>query len=247
MTASTSDRDFAPVPSPEPGRWEPSEVEPTAASAEGPSGRAGGALRASDADREKVATLLSAAYAEGRITHEEHDERLGQVLGARTFDDLVPLTADLVPVDPTPTLSSGTPRYDVASATPGDEPDRMLAVFGGVERRGTWRIRRRTQAYALFGGIDLDLRDAVFEAPVVEISGFWCFGGLEIKVPAGMQVQDQTAGIFGGTDVRDLGEPVEGAPTLVIKGMTLFGGVAVKGPRPTREERRQRRTHRGCR
>ena len=36
---------------------------------------AGGYLRASDADREHVATLLSTAYAEGRLTREEHDER----------------------------------------------------------------------------------------------------------------------------------------------------------------------------
>ena len=70
---------------------------------------------------------------------------------------------------------------------------------------------------------------------MVEISGFWCFGGLDIKVPAGMQVRDQTAGIFGGTDVRDLGEPIPGAPTLVIKGLTLFGGVSVHGPKPDKK------------
>ena len=49
------------------------------------------------------------------------------------------------------------------------------------------------------------MREAIFEAPVVEIAGFWCFGGLDIKVPEGMQVRDQTGGIFGGTDVRDAG------------------------------------------
>ncbi len=235
MTTSTSDPD-APT-SFEPERYEPSNVGPAAA----------GALRASDADREQVATLLSAAFAEGRITHDEHDERLTQVLAAKTFDDLVPLTADLVPIDPAPVMASGPARYNIQPGSTDHEVDRMLAVFSGVQRRGRWRIRRRSQTYALFGGIDLDLRDAVFEAPVVEISGFWCFGGLEIKVPAGIQVQDQTAGIFGGTDISNLGEPEPGAPTLVLKGMTLFGGVSVKGPRPSREERRARRRHGGCR
>src|SRR4051812_38735267 len=70
-------------------------AEPTQA---GPA--AGGSLRASDADRDQVAALLGAAYAEGRLTSEEHDERLEQVLVARTFDDLIPLTADLVPLEP---------------------------------------------------------------------------------------------------------------------------------------------------
>ena len=114
-------------------------------------------------------------------------------------------------------------------------PTSTIAIFGGVTRNGNWRVRKNTQSLALFGGIDLDLRDAIFESPVVEIAGFWCFGGLDIKVPAGIEVRDQTAGIFGGTDVRDVGEPLPGAPTLVIKGMTLFGGVSVRGPKPGKE------------
>ena len=35
---------------------------------------ANGNLRASDADRDQVATLLSTAYAEGRLTREEHGQ-----------------------------------------------------------------------------------------------------------------------------------------------------------------------------
>ena len=60
---------------------------------------AGGNLRASDTDRDQVATVLSTAYAEGRLTREEHDERLDKAMAARTFDELVPLTHDLVVVD----------------------------------------------------------------------------------------------------------------------------------------------------
>ena len=54
-------------------------------------------------------------------------------------------------------------------------------------------------------------------------------------MPAGIEVRDQTAGIFGGTDVKDLGEPLPGAPTLVIKGVALFGGVSVHGPKPAKK------------
>jgi hypothetical protein len=111
----------------------------------------------------------------------------------------------------------------------------MIAIFGGANRSGKWRVRKNIQALALFGGMDLDLRDAIFEAPVVEISGFWCFGGLDIKVPAGIEVQDQTAGIFGGTDVRDIGDPVPGSPTLVIKGLALFGGISIHGPKASKK------------
>jgi Domain of unknown function (DUF1707) len=196
----------------------------------------GGNLRASDADRDQVATLLSTAYAEGRLSQEEHDERLDQLMVAKTFDDLLPITHDLVLVRPpvpvaTPQTSS---RFAIDTVGQNSESDNMIAVFGGVTRKGRWRIRKNTRALALFGGMDLDLRDAIFEAPVVEISGFWCFGGLDIKVPEGIEVQDQIAGIFGGSEVRDIGEPAPGAPKVVIKGVALFGGVSVKGPKKRR-------------
>lgn len=203
---------------------------------------AGGNLRASDADREQVATVLTTAYAEGRLSREEHEERLDQLLVAKTFDDLIPITQDLVStVSPiaAPNLVSTTPstdfRIDTTSAS--QDSDRHIAIFGGVTRSGKWRVRKTTQSLALFGGIDLDMREAIFESPVVEIAGFWCFGGLDIKVPAGIEVRDQTAGVFGGTDVRDVGEPLPGAPTLVIKGMTLFGGVSVRGPKPGKKQK----------
>jgi uncharacterized protein DUF1707 len=196
----------------------------------------GGNLRASDADRDQVATLLSTAYAEGKLSQEEHDERLDQLMVAKTFDDLLPITEDLVLVrPPVPVSSSQTSsRFAIDTVGQNSDSDNMIAVFGGVTRKGRWRIRKNTRALALFGGMDLDLRDAIFEAPVVEISGFWCFGGLDIKVPEGIEVQDQIAGVFGGSEVRDIGEPAPGAPKLVIKGVALFGGVSVKGPKKRR-------------
>ena len=200
---------------------------------------AGGHLRASDADREQVATVLSTAYAEGRLSREEHDERIDQLMAAKTFDDLLPITRDLVVVGTPNTVATPQPTSHFTIDTTGQsvESDKMIAIFGGATRTGKWRVRKNIQALALFGGIDLDLRDAIFEAPVVEISGFWCFGGLDIKVPEGIEVRDQTAGIFGGTYVNNIGDPAPGAPTLVIKGVSLFGGVSVHGPKPNKRRK----------
>jgi len=52
-------------------------------------------LRTSDTEREQVATILRAAMAEGRLTLEEGEERLGSVYAAKFRDELGPLTADL--------------------------------------------------------------------------------------------------------------------------------------------------------
>ena len=201
-----------------------------------PAARMGtGHLRISDADRDQVSALLGTAYAEGRITQEEHAERLEQVIAAKIFDDLRPVTADLVPVSPPAPLA--TRRNVPTDPALPSSPERLVGIFSGIKRTGHWRLRQRLHTVAVFSGIDLDLRSAVFEHPELEVSGLWCFGGLELKVPAGVVVRDETISIFGGTNLRDLGEPEPGAPTLVIRGVSLFGGVLVRGPK--RKERGQ--------
>jgi hypothetical protein len=212
---------------------------------------AGGNLRASDTDRDKVATVLSTAYAEGRITREEHDERLDAVMRAKTFDDLVPITNDLVPLGataPTPAPSTApaemaTPTTFTVDTSRDSGADQLIAIFGGATRKGRWRMPKQVNAVALFGGVDLDLTEATFEGTEIEISGFWCFGGMEIKAPAGIEVRDRTAGIFGGTEIKGLGDPIPGAPVITIKGATLFGGVSVTGPVREKKKRRRHELH----
>jgi hypothetical protein len=55
----------------------------------------GSALRASDADRERVAAILRGAAGQGLLTLAEVDERLAAVYAATYLTDLRPLTADL--------------------------------------------------------------------------------------------------------------------------------------------------------
>ncbi|SEP53330.1 DUF1707 SHOCT-like domain-containing protein [Amycolatopsis saalfeldensis] len=60
-------------------------------------------LRASDADRERVVSLLHAQVGEGRLTLEEFSERSAAAYAARTVGELVTLTRDLpVLVSPSP-------------------------------------------------------------------------------------------------------------------------------------------------
>ncbi|MCX2728631.1 DUF1707 domain-containing protein [Saccharopolyspora sp. NFXS83] len=64
------------------------------------------AVRASDADRERVAELLRVAFDEGRLGLVEYDERVRDAYGAVTRADLVPLTADLPATAPAPAAGS---------------------------------------------------------------------------------------------------------------------------------------------
>jgi hypothetical protein len=69
-----------------------------------------GQLRASAADRDRAIDVLKAAFAEGRLTMPEYEERTGLALSSRTYADLARLTADL-PAGP---LGSLQPQLAVA-------------------------------------------------------------------------------------------------------------------------------------
>lgn len=203
----------------------------------------GGDIRASDSDRDQVLTVLSTAYAEGRLTADEHAERISAASAARTFDDLIPLTRDLVPLHtpiqpvaptPVPTDQVSVPTIDRRST--GDS-ETLVAIFGGSTRRGVWRARKHINTFALFGGNELDFTEAVLENDVIEITGFWMFGGCTIKLPEGVEVQDHVVGIFGGSDVKYT-RPSPGGPKVVIKGLALFGGCDIKGPKPSKNKRK---------
>lgn len=193
-----------------------------------------GRLRASDADRNLVADLLTAAYAEGRISKDELDERLAGTMAARTFDDLTPITADLVPgsMQGRSIGAISTPAsapIDRTNAT--DETDSTIAIFGGTERRGPWRARRRISNVTMFGGTRLDFREATFESDTCEVSILCLFGGVELDIPEGVSVRNEAVAIFGGTDVSHIAPPRPGSPTIVIKGFVAFGGIDAKGNR----------------
>ncbi|MDO5498104.1 MAG: DUF1707 domain-containing protein [Propionibacteriaceae bacterium] len=205
---------------------EPSDVGP----------KYGGDIRVSDADRDQVMTVLSSAYAEGRLTADEHDERLAAASSARTFDDLIPLTRDLVPLHapiqtnvPARQPDPGVPIPRIDRHSTGDS-ENLVAIFGGSTRKGVWRARRNINSFALFGGSDLDFTEAIFENDVIEIKGFWMFGGLDVKIPEGVEVEDHVVGVFGGSDVKNT-RPVPGGPKIILKGLALFGGCSVKGPK----------------
>lgn len=190
-------------------------------------------LRASDTDRDQVVDVLRDALMSGRLSQDEHAERLEQTLQARTLGELEPITRDLVvpgqaqsaPLPVTQPSVSNSPVPIEEPADPSQSFDTMVAIFGGGERTGRWRVKRRTNAFAVFGGHDLDMTNAVFEGREVTIYAFAVFGGIDITVPEGVTVRNEGVGIFGGFGARGSDDPNPNAPTVVVKGLALFGGV----------------------
>lgn len=91
--------------------------------------RANPGLRASDADRSRASSIVSAAYADGRLNRDEFDQRIGQAASARELGELVPVLSDLVAVRPAP--SHGPAGGAAAPIAPNPVP-----VVGPTGLRG---------------------------------------------------------------------------------------------------------------
>jgi len=78
------------------------------------------------------------------------------------------------------------------------------------------------------GGVDMDLRDAVFSEREVKIRAFALLGGVDIVVPDDIEVDVAGVGIMGGFDHRENTIGLPNAPRLRVTGFAFLGGVNVK-------------------
>jgi hypothetical protein len=203
-------------------------------------------LRASDADRERVADVLRQAAGDGRLDVDELDERLNAAYAARTHDALVPLTADLQAPDHRPAPRSGT-RAPGFIVRPGAGGARWLIAFmSGIDRKGRWRLAERATAIVVMGGATLDLNEVELGAERVELTVLSIMSGADVRVPKGLKVEVSDFALMGGNnvDIADDAEPVAG-PVLHVRLLSIMGGTDVKrGPRLSRAERKAQREQR---
>jgi Domain of unknown function (DUF1707)/Cell wall-active antibiotics response 4TMS YvqF len=180
-------------------------------------------LRASDADRDTAASVINNAMAEGRLTPEEHSDRLDAIYSARTHAELAPLLDDLPAAGPAVLPAAGGPA-------PGRRGGRIIAVLGGASRKGVWHPEPVIQIVTVLGGAELDFREAVLPGNEVVLHATSVLGGIEIVVPPEMRVIDNGIAILGGREVagQSAESVAEGAPVLRIEGTCVLGGMEVK-------------------
>jgi Domain of unknown function (DUF1707) len=194
-------------------------------------------LRASDADRERVAEVLRQAAGDGRLTMDELDERLDAVYQAKTYAELEPVTHDLPSPDgytPAPAPApAGDPARFGAPATSGS----AVAILGGFSRKGDWVVPREFNAFCFMGGGEIDMRDARFAAREVTIHVVAFLGGAEVIVPEDATVRVTGIGIMGAFDHTDAGTGSPGGPVITVNGLAFMGGVDVKRRPATQDPR----------
>ncbi|MCX5194655.1 DUF1707 domain-containing protein [Streptomyces sp. NBC_00249] len=183
-------------------------------------------LRASDADRDRIAQILSDALAEGRLTAEEHSERLDSLYALKTVGELDTLVRDLpaAPGAPAPSPAAQAP----VGASAGPE-ETVVAVCSSSARRGRWRPGPRTRAVSVMGDITIDLTEAVFEQQVTEINVTCVLGNVEVLVPENVTLRGYGSGVLGNFEVRGEGGATDPqAPVVIVRGFALLGNIEAR-------------------
>lgn len=167
----------------------------------------------SEDDRDMAVRRVQQGYAEGHLSHEEMDERLHQVLTAKTRGELVSVLASL-------------------PEEPAESTFTIAAAGGRIKRRGAWRVPRTLKVESAFGRVHLDLSRAVFEHPVVDIELQLGTGRARITVPRDATVEVgelQTGWKDWRYKIPRRSRP--GGPTIRISGAMGFGRLKIRHAR----------------
>ncbi|MGG2458479.1 DUF1707 SHOCT-like domain-containing protein [Streptomyces sp. RGM 3693] len=203
------------------------QAEPVTEVAEPPA-TAGGGMRASDADRDRIAEILREALAEGRLDAEEHAERIDVVYRAKTMGELEPVVRDLPAVGGRPQPDPAPHAYGPGAAVADQN---LVAIFSAANRKGRWRVPPRINAVAIFGSVEIDLTEAVFPQQRVQINVTSVLGSVEIRVPENITLRSSGSGILGSFEVETHEAADGNAPEVDVNGFALLGSVEAKPKR----------------
>ena len=104
--------------------------------------------------------------------------------------------------------------------------DSQTAIFSGNERTYNNEIFQGSNITAVFGGVDLNLKNAKFEKDTV-VKAFCAFGGIDITIPEDIQIKVKSGFIFGGIDDERKEVTTKGKHTIYIDAAGAFGGVSI--------------------
>ena len=107
----------------------------------------------------------------------------------------------------------------------GTNDNEKVAIFYGEQSRVRGDYTGGS-ATAIFGGVDLDLRQAnIKDGAIIDVFTF-C-GGININLPDDVIVKNEVRGVLGGSDDKTMSKP-SAKKTIYLKGECVLGGLEIK-------------------
>jgi class 3 adenylate cyclase len=205
--------------------------------------------RIGDAERQQAIDLLRTHAGAGRLTLDEFGDLAAQVYAAQTYRELEAVADNLPPGLLSESAPAPPPQAAPLSTPPGPTPGapthrNFIAIMSGSNARGRWRVPRRITAFAFWGGVVLDMREADFESGVVDVTAWAIMGGVTVMVGEGVAVEVDGMVIMGGTNQPRTVDVTAASPVVRVHARGLWGGVSAVVKKPSRRSRaRHQRSH----
>lgn len=176
-------------------------------------------VRVGDTDRDETVRQLQQAFAEGRLSDEEFDQRTRSALTARLGGELAVLIADL------PAAAAAPARPAVGARRTGS----AIAYKNFIRRAGRWQVPERFRTVVYKGAGQIDLRAAELTAAETTVAVLAYKSRVEVLVPLGVRVDLQGSGVTKGwSAAEDLEDRLPaGAPVVHVRGLAYKGTVEV--------------------
>jgi hypothetical protein len=182
--------------------------------------------------RERVIAALSEHFSHDALDVDEFERRITVAHTSESSEEIDALLSDLPALPASTTTIATVPKVApvVVPAAQVREAQTMLAIMGGVDRRGSWSMPRRLRLVTVMGGARLDLREARFPSGPVDIEILSVMGGTQIIVPPGLAVETHGSAIMGGFQEVNRApiHPDADAPLLRVHGFVMMGGVDIQ-------------------
>lgn len=186
--------------------------------------------------REQVIEQLKLHYAHDNLTVEEFEQRIERASAVEEKLALLEVVKDLPSIsDSSRSAEAGSSGQAAINMGEVRQQQDLVAIFSGTERKGVWYPARNMKILAAFGGVDLDFSKALLPPGDTYIDAMCVFGGVDIVVPEGVNLELSGVPIFGGIDNKYGDRRIPGAPTLHVSAFALFGGIDIK---PVKKRRR---------
>ncbi|MGK2350956.1 DUF1707 SHOCT-like domain-containing protein [Cutibacterium sp. V947] len=186
--------------------------------------------RIGDAERARASDILDEAWTLGKLTRDEHAERVEAALQARTYGDLGGLLSDLGATVGSVAVPAHPGHGEAVRIVPGPEADHMTCIMSDTVWASGRTMAKLTTVTGFMGDPCFDLTSMPWASRHITIDLTIVMCDATFLVPDGVRIEDSMSRVLGDLTVRGLSQPGLDGPVLTLRGTSILSDVDIHGP-----------------
>lgn len=175
--------------------------------------------------RDETIKRLEYGYSHGEISLDELEKRIEIAVNTSIEEDLKPLVLDL------------KSEPEVKPTFQEKPEETIMSVLSSVQRKGRWTPARANKIFVFMGSVELDFSEAELNPGVTDFEFFTVMGGIEVRVPEGINVELSGLPLLAGIENKLSHSQYPGNPTIKLHGTAFMSGVEIKPPKKKKRKK----------